>query len=406
MSMSIVLPRAQPRVGTLAVLVADRDGGNGFAARDYCRLLCEAGSRLGLDVIVVTPSSLLAAGTPYGFRPDPDAAAVPTGGGWRREAAPVPGLVYDRHFAASRRELQRYRAALQQLRGQPGVRLLGSGLPGKLAVQRLLRRDAELAPHLPETALLRTERGLLAALASRGELFLKPDGGSQGRGAMRVRREPDSGAVSVHGRTPGNAPFSRRFADGSSFAKWLLRAAHRRPYLVQPYLTLQDRSGASYDIRCLMQKNGRGLWQLTGMAVRRGRLGSVTANLHGGGSALPVEPFLTGEFGPEAGAAMTTAIKRLASRVPETLEAQHGRLVELGIDFGVDRDGRIWLIEVNSKPGRAAFAHIGSPETRRTAVESPLRYARFMIKTPTEVISGKGGRSNFAHTKFPGGPTP
>jgi glutathione synthase/RimK-type ligase-like ATP-grasp enzyme len=264
----------------------------------------------------------------------------------------------------------------------------------------MLRRDAELAPFLPQTAPLRSARGLLAALASSGgELFLKPDGGSQGRGAMHVRLEPDGGAVAVLGRTPGNAPFSRRFRDGSSFAEWLQRNVGQRPYLVQPYLALTDRTGAPYDIRCLVQKNGRGAWQLTGMAVRHGRPAGVTANLHGGGAALPATSFLAGEFGPEA-AAIAADLKRLAVRVPETLEAQHGRLVELGIDFGVDRSGRIWLIEVNSKPGRAAFVRIGSPQTWRTAVESPLRYARFM-STPAET-----GSSDFAHTKCSGGPTP
>lgn len=399
MSMSIVLPAAQPCAGTLAVLVADRSGEPGFAAGEHCRQLCEAGSRLGLDVYVVTPNSLLTAGAPYGFRPAPAAAADATGGGWRREAAPVPGLVYDRHFAASRRELQRYREALQLLLEQPGVRLLGSGLPGKLAVQRMLRRDAELAPHVPESAPLRSARGLLAAL-ERGELFLKPDGGSQGRGVMRIRREPDSGAVAVDGRTPGNAPFSRRFAEDGPFCAWLRQALSRRPYLAQPYLTLTDRSGASYDIRCLMQKNGQGRWRLTGMAVRRGQQGSVTANLHGGGAALPALPFLESEFGCEAGGAIAADIRRLAARVPEALEAQHGRLVELGVDFGVDRGGRIWLIEVNSKPGRAAFLHIGSPESRRAAVQNPLRYARLICKP------ARAGCTNFAHTKFSGGPTP
>jgi glutathione synthase/RimK-type ligase-like ATP-grasp enzyme len=367
--------------GTVGILATSRAAPPGFCSEAFYRELCTVGQRLGLDVYVFTPQGLggySQGGRAYVrcYRPDPD------GKGWRQETAPLPEVVYDRHFASSAAELARYRTALRRLAAQePAVPLLGGGLPGKLAVQRMLARDPALAPHLPPTAPLRSAGGLLAALERSGELFLKPDGGSQGRGAFRASAV--AGGVVVRGRTPRNETFARRFARADDFAAWLMAAVGSRSYLIQPYLPLVDREGAAYDIRCLMQKDGSGRWQATGFAARRGKAGSVTANLHGGGAAEPARTLLEREFGAAEAERIGQTLKHIAERVPLVLEEQHGRLCELGIDFGVASGGSVWLIEVNSKPGRAAFARLGSQELRQASVENPLRYARALLRSPS-----------------------
>ncbi|WP_368784377.1 YheC/YheD family protein, partial [Acinetobacter baumannii] len=63
------------------------------------------------------------------------------------------------------------------------------------------------------------------------------------------------------------------------------------------------------------------------------------------------------------------------SELPTFLEQRHGRLVELGIDIGIDRQGKVWLIEVNSKPGRASFRRIEGGKYYREVRLNPLRYA-------------------------------
>ena len=52
-------------------------------------------------------------------------------------------------------------------------------------------------------------------------------------------------------------------------------------------------------------------------------------------------------------------IRDLSAQLPSLLEEGFGRLGELGIDFGVDTKGRVWILEVNSKPGRRAFTLTG-----------------------------------------------
>lgn len=51
-------------------------------------------------------------------------------------------------------------------------------------------------------------------------------------------------------------------------------------------------------------------------------------------------------------------------------------LGELGLDLGVDRTGRIWLLEVNSRPWRTVNPERGSIARTRLALLRPLAYAR------------------------------
>ncbi|MDT2286965.1 hypothetical protein P7H17_14280 [Paenibacillus larvae] len=55
-------------------------------------------------------------------------------------------------------------------------------------------------------------------------------------------------------------------------------------------------------------------------------------------------------------------------------------MAELGIDFGISPDSRIWLLEINSKPGRSAFRQLGNPKIFRKAVANPVRYAACLAR--------------------------
>nr|MBO2476611.1 hypothetical protein [Bacillota bacterium] len=55
-----------------------------------------------------------------------------------------------------------------------------------------------------------------------------------------------------------------------------------------------------------------------------------------------------------------------------------GTVGELGLDLGIDRLGRIWLIEVNSKPFLQMTREAGSPHILGLSVQRPLRFARYL----------------------------
>jgi glutathione synthase/RimK-type ligase-like ATP-grasp enzyme len=341
-----------------------------FGEPVFYRRLCQVADRLGIKAYIFSPDSLdwsrfMVESYTY------DSAAKC----WRRGEHSLPHVVYDRFFSPPGQISRSYRRQIRRLH-EEGIPLLARGLSGKWNVQRALIRCEALRKHLPPTAIVREPQTVRDWLERRPAVFLKPHAGTHGKGAARITR--CGTAYKACGRDARNAPFERRLADDRALAEWVARFTAGRRYLIQPYLRLDDEEGAAIDVRALMQKDGRGHWRLSGMAVRRGQPGSVTSNLHGGGTALPVKPYLEARFGEPAATRILGQLRAAAERIPPVLEQYYGRQAELGIDLGVDRQGQVWIIEVNSKPGRSVFDIIADRKARLSSVELPVRYARYL----------------------------
>ncbi|CAG7631147.1 YheC/YheD family protein [Paenibacillus allorhizosphaerae] len=378
---------------TIGIMTTQTGDHPPFLNRNFYRRLCLIGRRFGLNVFVFTSQGIdWSASQVTGYSYDPQSRQ------WISQPCPLPLIVYDRCFFSSKRQYAEYRSVLSRLKEHPSARLLGNGLKGKWTVQQLLLSDGRFDRHLPHTEVLRSMRTLTAWLQERREAILKPQGGSQGRGVLHVRRagaDAREGAASftVRGRDARNHSIEHRFADAGAMLRWLRRFVGQRNYLLQQYLPLQSRSGTAYDVRALAQKNGAGRWQLTGMAVRRGQEGSLTSNLSGGGTVEPAADFLAREFGRARASELIDELTQLSADLPQALESRHGRLVELGIDFGVDSDGNIWILELNSKPGRSIFTYLHDDQARLDAAANPLRYARYLLKQSVPAEAESRGRS-------------
>ena len=211
---------------------------------------------------------------------------------------------------------------------------------------------------------------MLEAAEKYGSVFMKPDNGMQGRGVISA--EPaENGAWLVRGRDPRSRPFRSVQQSLGDAAAMLCGLAGNSRYIVQPQLPLSDRQGRPFDIRALVQKDGRGEWRLTGTAMRRGRPGGIASNLHGGGEALPAIDGLETALGSELAQSVSQRLDRCALAAAAAAESEFGRLAELGLDFGVEPGGRLWLLEMNSRPGRESFSSFPGG-TSRAAVERPL----------------------------------
>ncbi|TYP71181.1 YheC/YheD family protein [Paenibacillus methanolicus] len=344
----------------------------------FCRELCLMGAELGLYVYVVHADPAIAAirGTDWN-------GYVLRDGQWALLRCPLPDLIYDRAIGANPAERRAKADLLEKVSALKPFAPLNGALPGKLAVYEALRADPRLRPALPPTYAYTGAAGLRKLIARFPDgLFLKPDAGYQGRGAVALHARADGWLA--HGRTLANADIARSFADAASCAAWCERFV-RAAYIAQPYLPLRNEAGASFDIRSLMQKDERGRWRVTGIAVREGAPGSITSNLHGGGEAKDAEAVLAARFGAEAARRLLLRTARLSLRAARALELRFGRFFELGLDFGLEPSGRLWLIEANAKPGRMSFR--GRPVIYRLAVLRPLQAALLRAGTGRTALS-------------------
>lgn len=361
--------------GIIGILASETVGSPSFTEPGFCRKLCLIGSKQGLTVYVFCASSV---------RTDRESVLgfIHENGSWRKRLFPPPDIVYDRCFAQDHKQQERKHRALSLLCKTHPFVYLARGLTGKWRVYQALEKYPAIAPHLPETSTYESASQLAEWLDShQGDAFLKPQVGTHGKHTLRVsvlkNREQDS--LRIIGRNGQNEVLRHLFKTKQGGIQWIDRFTGSRPFLIQPYLDLVTSGGEPYDIRVLVQKNDKGAWELTGMAARVGPKHALTSNLHGGGTARRALPLLVREHGELAARKIHDLIRELSMTIPCSLESHFGRLAELGIDFGVDRNGAVWVLEVNSKPGRSSFFRIGEPLSAKKAIENPILYARYLL---------------------------
>lgn len=282
-------------------------------------------------------------------------------GGVHRVWTRFPDVIYDRFFPRhyARRD---YMATVRRLQ-RIGIPFLNGYLGGKLRIAQELGTNPETGELLPETRPLMRPAQVDSMLAKYGRIFVKPVNGTQGAGIVRIDKRGDRYTYLGRFDLEKVGPHTVNLDGLHSF---LARLLTTRPYLVQQPIALRTRDNCVMDIRCVAQKGYGPEWHVTGMAWRVGAPGAVTSNLHTGGHAEPVEEPLY------------SRVVAAAQQVVRTLDERIGPFGELGLDFGIDVNDRIWFIEANGRLGRMIFTQLGDREARRTSYLRPLQYARWL----------------------------
>lgn len=357
----------KPTIGILTW----RDGTT-FREPEYFRQLLRTGRELGVAVFLFSPSDVNVNERKI------KGVALSANDKWRFKSFRWPDVVIDRYWYSQKPVFKDYTT----FRKKPYFLYANSRFANKWRAHEVLYRNPNLRKWLPETYLFTGQLSMLKEMLRRYHVvYLKPITGTGGRGILRIERK--NGQYRLLGRDRQRAKKFALVQQDSSLLQRVERWVGRDRYLLQQGLDLSLIPDRSTDIRLLIQKDATGTWDITGMGVRVGPKNSATSNLHGGGKAVRVEPFLQEHFGEETAQEIIRECQQLAYQTAETIEAYFGRMIELGLDIGIDILGRVWLIEVNPKPGRDIFREMGQMHLYRLAVARPLQYALSLVKGQT-----------------------
>lgn len=341
--------------------------GKRFAEPAYFRKLFRAGEELGCTLFLFSPPDVLAGGSRVrGF--------IPTSGGWQARMFPRPDAVIDRYRYSPGEAFKRYVA----FRKSSDFLYANNRLANKWRVHEVLYRDSRMHPWLPETVLY-SRANLHKMLTRHATIYIKPVNGTGGRNILSVEKRANG--YHLLGRDRQRARVSLVFKQLESVQSRVKKWATKDKYIVQQGLHLDLVPDRAVDMRLLIQKDGAGRWSITGAGMRVGGAMSATSNLHGGGKAVSAETFLQRRFGEARAQEIMQDCERLAYQTMDTLEGHFGRMMEMGLDIGIDIHGRPWLIEVNPKPGREIFREMGAMRKYKEAIQKPVQYAIYLART-------------------------
>jgi hypothetical protein len=299
---------------------------------------------------------------------------------WKEAAFPIPSFIYDRCFYKHDSLSKRAKPIVQWLKLSPLTVFLGHGLPAKSEVYETLLEHPVLSPYIPKTEKAQSSSHILQTLLKENTILLKPDNGSQGRGIMVVSIYKKQ--VKVQSQF-GKDLSEVSFRDEASFHKWMTRRMEKGSLLIQPLLNIRNDEEKPFDIRVLLQKDENGLWKEAGRGIRQAKNGHILTNISQGAKVLSFDEGLHG-FSPFQRNFVREEIDSLIPLIPVALEKAFSPLLELGIDVCIDRRGAIWILDMNSKPGRKIVVGT-SPEQEEELYRRPLAYCRYLSQTALTV---------------------
>ncbi|MBM7567525.1 hypothetical protein JOC55_004494 [Paenibacillus sacheonensis] len=233
-----------------------------------------------------------------------------------------------------------------------------------------LRADRALRRFIPETK--RFTRSSLKKMTVRYKtVYFKPTDGTGGSGIARILR--------VSSRKYSVKKDTRTFrvsSFGSLYGR-LTRIARGRGYLLQKGIKLQTSGGRPFDVRMTMQRAGSGKWAHSALFVKLGLRNKVVTNFHQGGKLAFIEPTLRRSgYGAARVSGYKRQIRKLGRQTARCFDRHSVRFNELGLDVALDRQGRLWILEVNTRPNLSALKHLPDKSMYRTAMRYSKRYGR------------------------------
>ncbi|WP_332651462.1 YheC/YheD family protein [Lysinibacillus sp. 54212] len=294
-------------------------------------------------------------------------------GAWQEKILPFPDVIYN---AGSPEKLAVSKDIINKLKEE--IPFTTHSIGNKWNVTRRLQEAKEFANYLIPSEIVKNVPAFHKYITTFERVVFKPIDGRKGKGIYFISKGKTSGYEINHDNE--TVKYTKLQLD--AFIKEKIEGG---TFIVQPYIQSKTKSGQIYDFRIHVQKDGEGKWVITTVYPRIAPTGSIIPNINNGGYTNYLEPFLEQEFKEQA-----FDMKRLlehfglslAKHLDEIQMKKFGELIdEIGIDIGLDEHLKIWIYEVNWRPGCPPAFYL-----ELDVVIHTIRYAKYLAENKDRII--------------------
>jgi glutathione synthase/RimK-type ligase-like ATP-grasp enzyme len=290
------------------------------------------------------------------------------GGRWIEGRFPFPNVVYNQSYNKNPATIQRLRNIIGQTKCFNTINCFS-----KWDIYTLLSQSS-FKPYVPDTFIYHAEN-VLELLERYNLLFIKPFYGNRGRGIYRVELM-EQGDIHISSHTLAPHYIYRKKEEAQ---QKLLELLHTKNMIVQEGVQLSQIDNQNYDIRVLIQKDIRGEWSVSSIVCRVADEHYFNTSIYKGiYEAKDVFPRI---FTSEKEALIVQSLNELSIGVALSLEAHLGTLGELSVDFVLDKDWNLWIIELNGKPQKSIYKDIKNFQHQQLIYSKPLKYANYLAQS-------------------------
>ncbi|MEX2104874.1 MAG: YheC/YheD family protein, partial [Bacilli bacterium] len=142
------------------------------------------------------------------------------------------------------------------------------------------------------------------------------------------------------------------------------------PHIVQQYIALAEVGGRPIDIRVMVQRMKSRPWNITGsLAKVAGAKHIVTNVARSKGYVLPTRTALKKTFGNDKKVEKIVSSLNQTSMIAAKQLGKSYSTRKVGLDMGIDTNGKVWIIEPNFDPAFSLFLKLKDKTMYRTIVK-------------------------------------
>jgi glutathione synthase/RimK-type ligase-like ATP-grasp enzyme len=335
----------------------------------FCNELVEACTAQGVYVYFFTPNQI-------GSSSDSIEGWI-FSDGWQKAVMPVPDVVNNRLSSRKLESKPSVQHFMKEVKVQHQTTVFNEKFLDKAEVFDALKKDDSIARYLPESHVLRNLIMLKSMCSRYNNVFLKPVRGSLGKGIIRITRLSADNYQALYATAAGTR--RQQFTSLIKFYSTISAKMKTSRYQIQQGLQLIEIQKRPVDFRALVQKDASGKWTVTSIVARTAGNDLFVSNLARGGTLSTVgeavaKSNLSGISRQDATHRLQQAALNIARSLDTQIPAHFG---ELGIDLALDTNGRVWLLEVNSKPSKNDNTPLNDKKIR-PSVRMMIQYSRFL----------------------------
>jgi hypothetical protein len=220
----------------------------------------------------------------------------------------------------------------------------------KIGNAKILSSNHYVAAHIPEYRLL-TKANLQAMLHKYPTVYVKPNNSCQGKGVIRIERKYHYYLVK-----PRDRDKTYRVSSINELKYCIEREKMKRTYLIQRGIASYTIKRRLFDIRThLLRISGE--WEMGAIIGRVATKRGVATNAYSGGTPVPIQSLLRDHLGYDEGKRENymEQLTILSLEATKTFGRAFPKWTEFGLDIGIDETGKLWIYEINIKPGMLVF---------------------------------------------------
>lgn len=245
----------------------------------------------------------------------------------------------------------------------------------KWAKYKYLYGSSALRPYLPDTDLF-SESTFWSFIKQYGAIIVKPRSGSRGRNVYQVKRKG-------HNLFEVRLENKRIYLKGGEIYGYLRsRVGSDGSYIIQERISRAKIGFRPFDLRVIVQRWSRSSrWIVTARIAKLAGKGYIVSNItRSHGRLLRVSKAIRRStiIGQRSTERIKNEINTVAVICAERLGGFFPDHRIFGLDMGLDRNGRVWIIEANLYPAMSHFVKLRD--------QSP--YRRIMAMKQDRQLSG------------------